>query len=162
MFSINRAESEQCTYLKGPRSAISSTESVLPYHGHMTNIWIEKAMKETRQTTRKTNMRPSSLPIGWRGGGGIQRIGDAHSRVLLSGSAYHATCVVGACSFSKFPVIHSSCNELRYRPLPGGEWPMVSRERSARLRYAPNRTRKRVPTLVTTRFLPGVCRWRAV
>ena len=46
---------------------MSSTESMLPYQGHMIKICDEYAMKEMRSVTKPTNILPNTLPI--EGGG---------------------------------------------------------------------------------------------
>lgn len=51
------------TYLNGNRSFRRSTDSSRPYHGHMTNIWEEYAIKAIRQVVKPANIRPRRRPI---------------------------------------------------------------------------------------------------
>ena len=67
------------THLNGAKSNISSTESTLPYHGQMMNIWDEYEMNDIRNDTKPMNIRPTILPISGVGGWALTTKGGVPS-----------------------------------------------------------------------------------
>lgn len=51
------------TYLNGSSRVMSSTESSRPYHGHITKICGEYAMKHIRDDVKPTNSLPTKRPM---------------------------------------------------------------------------------------------------
>ena len=51
------------THLNGSTSFKRSTESSLPYHGQIINIWEEYPLKEINRIVKNTKSRPSIFPI---------------------------------------------------------------------------------------------------